>query len=857
MTPRTAQLALACCMLLSAPVLGCSEPVSVCAHDGAGSFPLISHGVPASVFVETKADPAVQHAAAELAADLRSVSSGKAGLVGAVSAAHGPIVLVGTLGQSPVIDQLVQSGKIKARDLVGSWEAYRQVVVDHPFPGVSRALVVIGADRRGTVFGIYDISRKMGVSPWHWWADVPAQRKSDLFVTAGSRTDRPKVKYRGFFINDEEPSFGTWARSHFGGINAKMYGHVFDLLLRLKGNYLWPAMWGKAFNADDPQNMVLADQRGVIMGTSHHEPMMRAQAEWHRNQDQGITGGAWDYTTNAANLREFWRGGIERMRSKGGGQRYDSIVTIGMRGDGDKPMAEGTATDLLERIVSDQRRVIADVTGRPADETPQLWALYKEVQDYYDHGMKVPDDVTLLFADDNWGQIRRLPTGSSDRPGGYGVYYHFDYVGGPRNYTWLNTNQIQKVWQQMDLAYQNNAKKLWIVNVGDIKPMEFPLSFFLDQAWDPEAMTPRRLATYAADWATETFGAKHGHAIGSLLTRYATLVARRKPELVDADSFPLGAAGQTLDGGEFGRMVEELHSLRDDAERIGNELPADQKSAYFELVLHPASALSNIYDLYYDVAWNRRLAAAADARANGFADAAEAAFRHDQEISDRYHAIADGKWAGMMKQVHIGYTSWHEPKKQTMPEVVRVARPVTAQAPGRVAPSLVKPEPADFHVFEAPDFARTTGDGQLSWRAIPALGRTKGAVVVLPQGRPSTRIADNVRIDYDWLLRTPGDTIVQLYMVPTLDTRGKGGLRLAVSIDDLSPHLLTMNLLPDGKAWADAVSDNAYVLTTMFPALTAGRHTIKIWRIDDNVVVQKVVVGKPPVGNFYLGPPPQ
>jgi hypothetical protein len=797
----------------------------------------------------------VQHAAAELAADLRSVSSREARLVNDVSEAHGPIILVGTLGKSSLIDQLVHGGKVKARDLAGNWEAYRQIVVDHPFPGISRALVVIGADRRGTVFGIYDISRKIGVSPWNWWADVPAQRKSDLFVTAGSRTDRPKVKYRGFFINDEEPSFGTWARSHFGAINAKMYGHVFDLLLRLKGNYLWPAMWGKAFNADDPQNMVLADERGVIMGTSHHEPMMRAQAEWHRNQNQGITGGAWDYTMNAANLREFWRGGIERMMSKGRGKRYDSVVTVGMRGDGDEPMAEGTATELLERIVSDQRRIIANVTGRPAYETPQVWALYKEVQDYYDHGMKVPDDVTLLFADDNWGQIRRLPTDASDRPSGYGIYYHFDYVGGPRNYTWLNTNQIQKVWQQMDLAYRSNVKKLWIVNVGDIKPMEFPLSFFLDQAWDPDRMTPQRLASYAADWATENFGAEHGRAIGSLLTRYATVVARRKPELVEADSFPLGTAGGTLDGGEFGRMVEELHHLLEDAEHIDKDLPADQKSAYFELVLHPVSALSNIYDLYYDVAWNRRLAAAADARANGFADAAEAAFRRDQEISDGYHAIADGKWAGMMKQVHIGYTSWHEPKKQTMPEVIRVARPAAAQQPARAALAHVKPEAADFHAFEAPDFARVTGDGQLSWRVVPALGRTEGAVLALPQGLPSTSIADNVRIDYDWVSGTSGDTTVQLYMVPTLDTHRTGGLRLAVSIDDLSPHILTINLLPDGKAWVDAVSDNAYVLTTTFPALPAGPHTIKIWHIDDNVVLQKVVVGKPPFGSFYLGPP--
>ncbi|WP_231298574.1 glycosyl hydrolase 115 family protein, partial [Stenotrophomonas geniculata] len=232
--------------------------------------------------------------------------------------------------------------------------------------------------RRGVVFGLYDLSEKIGVSPWSWWADVPVQPRRTLYLTAGEHRDQPKVKYRGFFINDENPAFDTWARTHFGGINAQMYAHVFDLLLRLKGNYLWPAMWApKAFNDDDPQNMVLADAVGVVMGTSHHEPMMRAHDEWHRHQDGGITGGAWDYLHNGANLRAFWRGGIERMVARGLDRPYDSVVTIGMRGDGDEALTEGTAITLLERVVADQRAIIGAVTGKPAAQTPQVWALYK------------------------------------------------------------------------------------------------------------------------------------------------------------------------------------------------------------------------------------------------------------------------------------------------------------------------------------------------------------------------------------------------------------------------------------------------------------------------------------------------
>ncbi|WP_231737474.1 glycosyl hydrolase 115 family protein, partial [Caulobacter sp. CCH5-E12] len=491
--------------MVASAAMACVAPVDVCATKRSGSFALIEGGVPADVYIDAEADPAVRHAAASLREDLGRVSGRPAAALTTLAEARGPTIILGQLGKSPAIDALVKSGKLPLQDLTGQWEGYRQVVVERPTPGIQRALVIVGSDRRGAVFGAYDLSERMGVSPWVWWADVPVTQRSALYLGAGARADHPRVKYRGFFINDEDPAFSGWAKAKFGGINAKAYAHVFELMLRLKANYLWPAMWApKAFNDDDPDNKVLADAMGVVMGSSHHEPMTRAQDEWHRNKDKGVTGGRWDYATNAENLRTFWRGGVERMMSKGDGVGYESLITVGMRGDGDEPMAEGAATELLETIVRDQRAIIADVTGKPPEKTPQVWALYKEVLDYYDHGMRVPDDVTLLFADDNWGQIRRLPVAGKDRldrAGGYGVYYHFDYVGAPRNYKWINTNQVAKVWQQMDLAYQRGAKNLWIVNVGDIKPMEYPLSFFMRMAWNPEAMTPEALETFPRRWA--------------------------------------------------------------------------------------------------------------------------------------------------------------------------------------------------------------------------------------------------------------------------------------------------------------------------------------------------------------------
>ena len=317
----------------------------------------------------------------------------------------------------------------------------------------------------------------------------------------------PSVKYRGIFINDEAPAFSGWAKEKFGGVNHFVYEKIFELMLRLKANYLWPAMWGNAFNDDDTLNPILANQYGIVMGTTHHEPMLRAQQEWKRYGK-----GMWNYDSNEVVLKAFWKKGIENMDSR------ESIVPIGMRGDGDMPMTEGSNIALLERIVKDQRQIIADVTKKPASETPQLWALYKEVQDYYDKGMRVPDDVTLLLCDDNWGNIRKLPKpGDKPRAGGYGIYYHFDYVGDPRNYKWLNTNSIPRVWEQMNLAYEYGVDRIWIVNVGDLKPMELPISFFLDYAWNTKKWNADNISDYTTQWSEQIFGQQYAKEIAKFI----------------------------------------------------------------------------------------------------------------------------------------------------------------------------------------------------------------------------------------------------------------------------------------------------------------------------------------------------
>lgn len=643
--------AVAAAAALAAPTAARSAPLPAAAvseRPVAGGFPLIDGGKPARVEADVTDWPGVLRAVQGLRGDLSKLSGG------AQPTGDAPVVIVGTLGRSAQIDALVASGKLDVSALKGRWEGFVQQVVDNPRPGLARALVIAGADKRGAIFGAYDLAERAGVSPWTWWADVPVPVRRDLSVAPGANLQAPKVKYRGIFLNDENPALYGWANATFGGFNHAFYERVYELVLRLKGDYLWPAMWGKSLYDDDPLNAVLADEMGVVIGTSHHEPMMRAHVEWERYGQ-----GPWDYSKNPDALRRFWREGIARMGAN------ESLVTVGMRGDGDEPMTQGTATKLLETIVADQRRIIGEVTGKDPSATPQVWALYKEVQDYYDAGMRAPDDVTLLFADDNWGNVRRLPKVGERRPGGYGVYYHFDYVGGPRNYKWLNTNQIERTWEQMKRADDHGADRLWIVNVGDLKPMELPTEFFLDLAWNPDAMPVEKLSTYTRDWAAAQFGAEHADEIAALLDGYTKLNARRKPELIDATTFSL------VNDREAERVEAEWAELERRADAVRKALPKAQNDAFFQLVWFPIMASANHTRLYVAAGRNRLYDRQERAASRDQADQVERLFARDAELTAQYHALGGGKWVLMMDQTHIGYTGWQQPESNVMPQVRR------------------------------------------------------------------------------------------------------------------------------------------------------------------------------------------
>jgi hypothetical protein len=675
-----------CVLVLGGEVFGIGQTSYVESAASPGSFPIVQPEGTATLYVDSQDWPGVIRVVNDLQADVARVTGRTAAISNDAGRLRGCCLIVGTVGKSGIIGELAKAGKIDTSGIAGKWESFFLQVVPDALPGVPSALVIAGSDKRGTVYGVYDLSEQMGVSPWYWWADVPAQHRDAVYVKAGKyEQGEPSVKYRGIFLNDEAPDLTNWVAGKFGYVprrddppipggvanyNSAFYGRIFEAILRLKGNYLWPAMWNNAFNEDDPNNPRLADEYGVVMGTSHQEPMLRAQKEWDRRYQRTL--GSWNYYKNPDVLQNFWREGIKRNKD------YESIITIGLRGANDTPMIpNGTVAQsmaLLEEIVAVQRKMIGEEVNPDVTKVPQLWCLYKEVQEYYNEGLRVPNDVTLLWAEDNWGDVRRLPTPEErKRSGGAGIYYHFDYHGGPRNYQWINTNPIPKIWDQLNLAKQYGADRIWIVNVGHFKGLEFPMEYFMHLAWDTDRWTNQNLNEYTRLWAAREFGPTHAEAIADIISKYGKYNGRRKPELLAPTTYSL------TDYREADTVVADFKAITAEAEEIYGKLPENTRDAFYELVLFPTKASSQVNEMYVAAGKNALYAEQGRAAANDMADQVEALFKADADLMAYYnHTLGDGKWNHFMDQVHIGYTSWNEPRRDVMPRVTRLELPQAA-----------------------------------------------------------------------------------------------------------------------------------------------------------------------------------
>jgi hypothetical protein len=643
----------------------------------AGLFTLVEDGAAPPLVVSGADWAGVQRVVDDLQSDIQKVTGVQPVVAhDAAPAGAAEIVLVGTLGKSALLDALVTSGKLDVSDLAGRWETFVIQAVDAPMAGVSRALVIAGSDQRGTIYGAYEVSRRIGVSPWSYWDDVPVVHRDALYLHPERYTlGTPAVKYRGIFINDENPQLGNWVPATFGnglapgfpyGFNHQYYAKVFETMLRLRANYLWPAVWGRAFAEDDPENHATATRYGIVMGTSHEAPMMRGIEEWNRHPRAYGGNGEWRFSTNRDAVVAYMRDGIVRMKEQG----IEGVVTLGMRGPGDVALPPEDGVPLLQDLVGVQRQILQDVMGGDIRDIPQVWTLYSEVLDWYlgPDPLQVPDDVTVVWAEDNWGNFKKLPAQYPyvERAGGYGLYYHLDFVGGPRCYKWVDSTLLENAWEQLNLAYTYGVDRVWMVNVGDLKNVEVPTEFFLDYAWAPERWPVARIPEWQEQWAAQQFGPEHAPAIAAVVRRYQALQSDRKPELLNrVVTLDQGTAAVTaVDGDPFSlvnyaeheRVTGQWVELAADAQAIADELPAASQDAWFELVNYAVQATANAYRLR--LAQFQNLASAAQGRAatNDLAVLANARFADDTALNTRFNTqIAGGKWTGWATQAHFGY----------------------------------------------------------------------------------------------------------------------------------------------------------------------------------------------------------
>ncbi|KAF1948498.1 hypothetical protein CC80DRAFT_540851 [Byssothecium circinans] len=620
-----------------------SDTATFAAHEpAAGAISLLN----APIVVDRQDFEGVHIAAATLAQDIARVTGGEAPTVTSEHSASQCVIIVGSVQKSELIHQLISNGSINANVIREKWETWCTELVEAPWGGCAKALVIYGSDKRGTIFGIYSLSEQIGVSPWYWWADVPVRTSSSIYALDAKTTQGPpSVKYRGIFINDEAPALSAWVHEKYGQkYNSEFYKHVFELLLRLRANFLWPAMWfgyphpGNSFFMDDPLNQELADKYGIVISTSHHEPMQRAMNEWF-DEPYNEPEQSWNWMKNKEKISKYFLEGAQRATN------FESVITIGMRGDGDREMDVENPQEVLKEVLSKQRRIIKDVYGRE-DAVPQLIALYKEVQEYYENGLQIPEDVTLLFADDNFGTIRRLPTETErTRRGGSGVYYHLD-------------NSLAKVWHQLDQAHRRGANQLWVFNVGDIKPLEIPLSFVMSLAWDSDAVTLGDLPAFLQPFTVRTFGTELAAPSTNLLLKYDKLIALRKHEHVTPETFSL------VNYSEADTILSSWEALLNDAETLYTRVHQDLRPSFFQLILHPIKA-SHIYmSLQIHRAKNALYAKQRRNTANYFFDKSISLFKADFQLSQEYHTMLNGKWNHIMRQPHLGFSeTWHAPSR--------------------------------------------------------------------------------------------------------------------------------------------------------------------------------------------------
>lgn len=660
--------------------------INICAAEGAGMeaimkklFTLMKDGRSAPILVEESAFKGVKTIAMKVAEDMKRVGGCMPALFpslneAAVNTYEGRVILFATEGKSSLLEELKTRGILNTHNIQGKREVYGIHLVNQPWEGIDSALIIIGSDKRGTIYGMFHLSELLGVSPLHYFGDVRPEQKQEVVLDEGVEmiSKEPSVKYRGFFINDEWPCFGNWTLEHFDGFTAEMYDKVFELLLRLKGNYLWPAMWTSSFALDGPglASAELADLYGVIIGNSHHEPCLRASEEWDIYRGaKSIYGNEWNYYTNKDGLLRYWEDGLKRS------SKYENIITIGMRGERDSSMLGQDASlkqniDLLKDIITEQRKLIQKNVNEDLSEVSQLLALYKEVEPYFygdenTSGLKNwdgLDGVTLMLCEDNFGNMRSLPTEEMrGHKGGYGMYYHFDYHGGPISYEWVNSTPLSKIWEQMTMAYDYGVHEVWIVNVGDLKFNEFPLSYFMNLAYDFDNLgttSPNQTDKFTHEWIRGQFGNRISELtvkeLAEVQTGFVRINGMRRPEALNSHIY------HPVHYLEADRMLMESNKIMNQAQHLYEMILKECRDSYYSMIYFPAMASMNLLQMHLYAGKNEHYARQGKPVANEYASKVTECIKRDRELAAEFGSFLEGKWNGMQLAQHIGFTKWND-----------------------------------------------------------------------------------------------------------------------------------------------------------------------------------------------------
>jgi len=627
-------------LLLLMPVFGCQQ---VC-----GQFTIADQNHTVSIVYDIEGSALDSIVAHLLARDIEAVTGRKPEVHTSLQNVEGNVIVLGDVTSGMIgryIDATILSGK---------WETYGWVFKDNPAAGIDQAMFITGSDPRGMAYGAFDLSKKMGVSPWYWWADVPVEKRIPLSVSSQDTFSvSPSVKFRGIFLNDEGWGLEPWASKTFepsaGNMGPKTYAKIFELLLRLKANMVWPGMHPNTepfFQVTG--NLETAREWEIVVGTSHAEPMLRNNVgEWDHE-----TMGDFNYQTNATSVYNYWE---QRVKES---QGVNAIYTVGMRGVHDSGMEGFDSMDekvrALGKVISDQRGLLGKYIHEDMPEVPQSFTPYKEVLEIYENGLDVPEDITITWPDDNHGYIRRFSDEVEQRrSGGAGVYYHLSYLGAPHPYIWLSPTSPALVWREMTRAWQQNMNEIWIANVGDVKRREWEMEFFMDLAWDIDSWTPDNMRDYFEAVASRDISQEYGKAISDLMWEYYRLATERKPEFMGFNESQWAGWPPVRDplyslwhyGDEVERRIRSYQELQARAKRISEEIPEEASDAYFELVYYPIAGAAAMNEKWLYAYKSREYAKQGRAASNQMSDSAFAAFDRIRQLTHHYnHEVAGGKW---------------------------------------------------------------------------------------------------------------------------------------------------------------------------------------------------------------------